>query len=156
MVRLHVFLSVFVLNVRALTHVSIPAHAHLHLTTLRLLERETDPSLLQNASWTLSNLCRGKDPRPPQHLIFPALHMLYLLTHNRNEEILIGGGPSKPSFSCSRTTRLSQPPMPTVRFVLAVLADACWALSYISEGSNERIKKVIEAGVCGRLVELLL
>ena len=77
----------------------LPCHAYSHLPIPRLLERERDPSLLQNASWTLSNLCRGKDPRPPQHLIFPALHMLYLLTHNRNEEILIGEGPSEPSFS---------------------------------------------------------
>lgn len=36
------------------------------------------------------------------------------------------------------------------------VVDACWALSYISEGSPEKIQKVIDAGVCGRLVELLM
>ena len=36
-----------------------------------------------------------------------------------------------------------------------VITDVCWALSYISDGSNERIDAVIASGVCPRLVELL-
>lgn len=37
-----------------------------------------------------------------------------------------------------------------------VLTDACWALSYLSDGTNDKIQAVIEAGVCARLVQLLL
>jgi hypothetical protein len=37
-----------------------------------------------------------------------------------------------------------------------VLTDACWALSYLSDGSNDKIQAVIEAGVCRRMVELLM
>lgn len=37
-----------------------------------------------------------------------------------------------------------------------VLTDACWALSYLSDGTNDKIQAVIEAGVCQRLVQLLL
>lgn len=37
-----------------------------------------------------------------------------------------------------------------------VLTDACWALSYLSDGTNDKIQAVIESGVCPRLVELLL
>ncbi|GMJ08364.1 importin alpha isoform 4 [Hibiscus trionum] len=36
-----------------------------------------------------------------------------------------------------------------------ILTDACWALSYLSDGTNEKIQAVIEAGICPQLVELL-
>ncbi|KAL1549535.1 Importin subunit alpha-4 [Salvia divinorum] len=79
-------------------------------------------SMLRNATWTLSNFCRGKPPTPFEQ-VRPALPVLRQLIHLNDEE---------------------------------VLTDACWALSYLSDGTNDKIQAVIEAGVCQRLVEFLL
>ncbi|XP_022965670.1 importin subunit alpha-4 [Cucurbita maxima] len=89
---------------------------------LSQLNEHSKLSMLRNATWTLSNFCRGKPPTPFEQ-VKPALPILRQLIHLNDEE---------------------------------VLTDACWALSYLSDGPNEKIQAVIEAGVCPRLVELLL
>ncbi|XP_077214393.1 importin subunit alpha-like [Tasmannia lanceolata] len=89
---------------------------------LAQLNEHAKLSMLRNATWTLSNFCRGK-PQPPFEQTKPALPALERLIHSNDEE---------------------------------VLTDACWALSYLSDGANDKIQAVIEAGVCPRLVELLL
>ncbi|XP_020967499.1 importin subunit alpha-2 [Arachis ipaensis] len=92
------------------------------LPLLAQLNEHAKLSMLRNATWTLSNFCRGK-PQPPFDQVKPALPALASLIHSNDEE---------------------------------VLTDACWALSYLSDGTNDKIQAVIEAGVCPRLVELLM
>ncbi|KAJ0035228.1 hypothetical protein Pint_24298 [Pistacia integerrima] len=89
---------------------------------LAQLNEHSKLSMLRNATWTLSNFCRGKPPAPFDQ-VKPALVALRHLIFSTDEE---------------------------------VLTDACWALSYLSDGTNDKIQAVIEAGVCPRLVELLL
>lgn len=88
---------------------------------LQQLNEHAKLSMLRNATWTLSNFCRGK-PQPNFEQVKPALSALQRLIHSQDEE---------------------------------VLTDACWALSYLSDGTNDKIQSVIESGVFPRLVELL-
>ncbi|KAG5056048.1 hypothetical protein JHK85_008558 [Glycine max] len=92
------------------------------LPLLAQLNEHAKLSMLRNATWTLSNFCRGK-PQPAFDQVKPALPALASLIQSNDEE---------------------------------VLTDACWALSYLSDGTNDKIQGVIEAGVCSRLVDLLL
>ncbi|KAG9130648.1 hypothetical protein Leryth_011912 [Lithospermum erythrorhizon] len=92
------------------------------LPLLNQLNENSKLSMLRNATWTLSNFCRGKPPTPFEQ-VRPALPVLQRLIHSNDEE---------------------------------VLTDASWALSYLSDGPNDKIQAVIEAGVCPRLVELLM
>mmetsp|Transcript_4872 Transcript_4872/g.7280 ORF Transcript_4872/g.7280 Transcript_4872/m.7280 type:complete len:561 (-) Transcript_4872:390-2072(-) len=89
---------------------------------LQQLTENSKLSMLRNATWTLSNFCRGK-PQPNFDLVRPALPTLAQLIYSQDDD---------------------------------VLTDACWALSYLSDGPNDKIQAVIEAGVCRRLVELLM
>ncbi|XP_058730650.1 importin subunit alpha-2-like [Vicia villosa] len=91
------------------------------ISLLALINDHAKLSIRRNATWTLSNLCRGK-PQPPFELVRPALPVLGRLVLSDDEEIL---------------------------------ADACWALSYLSDDSNDKIQEIIDAGVCGRLAQLL-
>lgn len=90
---------------------------------LALLNDSRKLSMLRNATWTLSNFCRGKTPQPDWQTILPALPVLAKLVYSLDDEVLI---------------------------------DACWAISYLSDGSNDKIQAVIDAGIPRRLVELLM
>jgi len=91
---------------------------------LKLITANPSPkvSLMRNAVWTLSNLCRGK-PQPEFNMIAPALLILAHLLYHPDEE---------------------------------VITDASWALSYITDGPNDRIQAAIDANIIPRLVELLM
>lgn len=81
------------------------------LQQLLATENNATRSMVRNATWTLSNFCRGK----------PAPHF-----------------------------ELTKAALPTLRYLISqptgadaddeIMTDACWALSYLSDGPNERIQ----------------
>ncbi|EGC37901.1 hypothetical protein DICPUDRAFT_53657 [Dictyostelium purpureum] len=80
-------------------------------------------TLVQNVTWTVSNLCRGK-PHPDFSIVSQCLPSI------------------KKLLDCED--------LPS-----EVYGDLCWALSYLTDGANEKIQTVIDSGVLTRLVELL-
>ncbi|SCV67092.1 BQ2448_5738 [Microbotryum intermedium] len=56
---------------------------------LALLNEPHKMSMLRNATWTLSNFCRGKNPQPQWELISPALSILTKLIYSLDDEVLI-------------------------------------------------------------------
>lgn len=87
-----------------------------------LLAQDRTDGFVRNVAWTLSNLCRNKNP-PPDFVhvqkCLPALS--FLLSHADHE----------------------------------IKSDACWAFSYVTDGTNDKIEEVVSQGVVPKLVDIL-
>lgn len=108
---------------------------------------------MRNIVWTLSNLCRNKSPPPPFELIRPVLPVFNRLFSYTDQDVLgkkhshlIGYRYFIYYIICFVSEILMQ---------LFVLADTCWALSYLTDGSNDKIQAVLEIGIIPKLVQLL-
>ncbi|KAF6165601.1 hypothetical protein GIB67_021871 [Kingdonia uniflora] len=130
---------------------------------IKLLESSSD-DVREQAVWALGNIA-GDSPRCRDLVLnngaLPSL-LAQLNEHAklsmlRNVTWTLSNfcrGKPQPSFEQTK------PALPILgRLIYStdaeVLTDSCWALSYLSDGTNDKIQSVIEAGVCPRLVELL-
>lgn len=145
------------------TEVVVESHA---IRPLVQLLRSPRDDVREQAIWCLGNI--AGDSSKYRDLVLEAGGMEALLsTFNENM--------SKMALLRNSTWTLSNfcrgrpvPPLSIVEPALGklrellqanddeVLMDACWALSFISDGINDRIQAVLNANVCHRLVELMM
>ncbi|ORZ41750.1 putative SRP1-importin alpha [Catenaria anguillulae PL171] len=158
-------------------------HAGVLPNLLDLLnENLTKASLLRNATWTLSNLCRGKNPVPDWETIKMALPTLAKLLYSHDEEVLVDAAWAISYLSDGCNLKI-QAVIETVGNIVtgddfqtqvilncnmlqaittllyssreALRKEACWTLSNITAGTGQQIQQVIDAGLIPPLVHLL-
>jgi len=120
-------------------------------------------TLLRNATWTVSNLCRGKPP-PRWELIAPALPALVSLIHQLDEEVLVDACWAL-SYMCEPADRIGHliaaGVLPKLIELLGhtsanVQAPALRCIGNVAAGTAEQTQAVLACGALPMLGQLLL
>merc|ERR1711916_422065 len=101
-------------------------------------------SMLRNATWTLSNLCRGK-PQPDWSFVSPSLPTRARLIYWNDVQ-------TQCVLNCAV--------LPCLLYLLGspkenIKKEACWTISNITAGNKHQIKAVIDANLIAPLIEIL-
>ncbi|MBA0674776.1 hypothetical protein Goari_016354, partial [Gossypium aridum] len=112
---------------------------------VEFLARDDFPQLQFEAAWALTNIAAGTSDNTKVVIDHGAVPVFVKLLASPADDVREQTKPALPTLE--RLIHLNDE---------EVLTDACWALSYLSDGTNDKIQAVIEAGVCPRLVQLLL
>lgn len=131
---------------------------------LNIFSRNTRLTMVRNAVWCLSNLCRGKNPAVEFAKVAPALPVLSRLLYNLDSDVLadtcwaisyLSDGPNEKIqavIQAGVTTRLVEL---LAHPVLNVQSSALRAVGNIVTGDDQQTQLVLDAGVLPHLLTLL-
>lgn len=131
---------------------------------LNIFSRNTRLTMVRNAVWCLSNLCRGKSPAVDFAKVAPALPVLSRLLYNMDSDVLadtcwaisyLSDGPNEKIqavIQAGVTNRLVEL---LAHPVLNVQSSALRAVGNIVTGDDQQTQLVLEAGVLPHLLTLL-
>lgn len=158
----------------AITNIASGTSAHTEhvipaLPTLTELIRNPNLAVSEQAVWAIGNIA-GDSPRC-RDLVLQAgaleslVAILDRLSVKATQKISLLRNAVWTVSNCVRAKpppelRLVKPALPALAKALwetdaEVVADACWAISHVSDGANDRLQAVIDAGVLTQIVRPL-
>ncbi|GAU33882.1 hypothetical protein TSUD_66690 [Trifolium subterraneum] len=111
---------------------------------VEFIVREDMPELQIEAAWALTNLASGTSENTKVVIDHGAVPQFVALLNSPNNEVRDQVRPALPVLRRLILSRDQE-----------VLTNASWALSYLSDSTNDKIQEIIEADVYNRLVQLL-
>ncbi|KAL9643891.1 hypothetical protein ABK040_013302 [Willaertia magna] len=133
-------------------------------TLIKLLQSPCD-DVVEQSIWALGNIAGDSSKFRDYVLKLGALQpLLQIIANNPKITILRNAAWTLSNFCRGKPApekSLVSPSLPVLAHLLyhsdeEIVCDTTWALSYYSDGTNDKIQDVIDSGVCRRLIELLL